>query len=330
MRCSTFPALGPPLFGPEVRADSIKLTDHRLLDNMKGNKRDASTLGVDLSLIARQFVKYRGLPWGQLPYIPHSFARSLFAKSLDVGFAYARSRVLYMRHILAMFGPPILEDFSAEVFDDFVKIRSRVWEETSNGGYCVGGFPKPNELILYSLIRSQHPSLVIETGVAAGVSSYFILKALERNHFGRLTSIDLPNQSNPRGYLNRDGKVDGVYTPADRGVGWLVPHSLRHRWSLIMGDSLTELQRLDQNPDIFYHDSDHSETVMRQEFEWALQHHARFLLTDDADWNAAWSMFKPPEAAVHVTLGGLGFALLVDPTRDAPRHGSPGRQSIGT
>ncbi|MFO8109943.1 MAG: hypothetical protein R6U17_05410 [Thermoplasmata archaeon] len=49
-----------------------------------------------------------------------------------------------------------------------------------------------NAIKLYSLIRKNKPSTVIETGVCNGMSSAAILKALEDNDRGMLYSVDLP------------------------------------------------------------------------------------------------------------------------------------------
>lgn len=48
------------------------------------------------------------------------------------------------------------------------------------------------EETLYTIIRIRKPDIVVETGVAQGVSSTFILQALEDNGRGQLYSIDLP------------------------------------------------------------------------------------------------------------------------------------------
>jgi predicted O-methyltransferase YrrM len=45
--------------------------------------------------------------------------------------------------------------------------------------------------LIYSLIRINRPAVAVETGVANGHSSFFILKALIANGFGRLHSIDV-------------------------------------------------------------------------------------------------------------------------------------------
>src|SRR5271156_5195455 len=45
---------------------------------------------------------------------------------------------------------------------------------------------------IWCLIRHLRPNHVVETGVARGFTSRFILEALERNGSGHLWSIDLP------------------------------------------------------------------------------------------------------------------------------------------
>ncbi len=68
--------------------------------------------------------------------------------------------------------------------------------------------------IIYTIIRCFKPRIVVETEVANGASSTFILSALEKNNFGKLYSIDLPSKD----LLLKEE------------VGWLVPQSLRNRW----------------------------------------------------------------------------------------------------
>lgn len=66
---------------------------------------------------------------------------------------------------------------------------------------------------LYLLIRAIKPAIVVETGVAAGISSSHILKALCDNGSGFLHSVDLPNQ------LERisDGKIEFAFNPPGGG-----------------------------------------------------------------------------------------------------------------
>jgi predicted O-methyltransferase YrrM len=51
------------------------------------------------------------------------------------------------------------------------------------------GYPNPK--IFYILMRKIKPKIVVETGVSFGITSSFILQAMEENGFGTLYSIDL-------------------------------------------------------------------------------------------------------------------------------------------
>ena len=73
----------------------------------------------------------------------------------------------------------------------------------------------------YAAVRALRPDLVVETGVASGVSSAYILLALERNAKGTLHSVEIGDTS---------------YLPANKEPGWIVPEWLRSRWRLHIGD----------------------------------------------------------------------------------------------
>ena len=137
---------------------------------------------------------------------------------------------------------------------------------------------------LYSLIRVSKPRVVIETGVAHGMSAWLILNALEKNGRGILHSIDLPDHdTNPA--FNVSGQSE---------TGHLVPAVLRDRWNLVLGDSTIALPRLLRDlgsVDVFLHDSDHSYRAMRQEFEAVVPHIAigGVLVSDDVQKNRAFN-----------------------------------------
>src|SRR5258706_4341881 len=75
--------------------------------------------------------------------------------------------------------------------------------------------------VCYSVARALQPDAVVETGVCYGVTSSYLLKALETNGRGVLHSVDLPP-------LGKNG---------DRFVGWLIPGEVRSRWNLHRGVS---------------------------------------------------------------------------------------------
>lgn len=108
--------------------------------------------------------------------------------------------------------------------------------------------------IVYALVRLATPGRVVETGVHDGLTTSLILRALERNGEGHLTSIDLPSTDLPIG------------AP---GPGWLIPERLKARWTLRLGDArriLPEVSAGDGQLDLFLHDSDHSRA--HREFEF--------------------------------------------------------------
>ncbi|MCI4345243.1 MAG: class I SAM-dependent methyltransferase [Thermoplasmata archaeon] len=160
---------------------------------------------------------------------------------------------------------------------------------------------------IYLLVRSARPHVVVETGVASGLSSTIILEALRRNGSGRLYSIDLPSRS-AGGYLNSDGRRERVFLPKELAPGWLVPEELRPSWELQLGrsDELLPglLARLGE-VGLFFHDSEHSMETMRFEFEAAWPHLCAggFLYADDVTWNSAFSTFATGVALEAV--GGL-------------------------
>jgi len=117
---------------------------------------------------------------------------------------------------------------------------------------------------MYCALRHLKPEVVIETGVAHGYSSWLILNALNKNEYGKLYSIDLPNMDFTKGYqVNR----------ISMQPGWVVPNELMSRWVLDLGDSKTLLPNLVNKLDridVFFHDSDHSYESMKFEFDCVL------------------------------------------------------------
>jgi hypothetical protein len=132
--------------------------------------------------------------------------------------------------------------------------------------------------LCYVLCRVTRPTTVLETGVAYGVTSAFILKALEVNGCGCLHSVDLP----PLG------------PDADQFVGILIPKPLRHRWRLHRGASKrvlpSLLPRLKQ-VDVFVHDSLHTYRNMKWEFDMVTPYLApgAIVIADDIDGNRAFN-----------------------------------------
>lgn len=90
-------------------------------------------------------------------------------------------------------------------------------------------FPAP--LDLYALVRLSGARCIVESGVASGVSSTFILLGIETNHGGVLHSIDSPMPRRPK------GGNEPWALPSGMSSGWAVPLKLRRGWDLRQGRS---------------------------------------------------------------------------------------------
>lgn len=123
-------------------------------------------------------------------------------------------------------------------------------------------------LELYGLARLLEPQHVVEIGVASGVSSAYLLSALERNGRGLLHSIDRPKYDRPT--ATGAGRTTASWSiPAGRSPGWAVPPRLWSRWDLRIGDKRAALPILtDQiaRIDLFVYDVPHSCDTSWEEF----------------------------------------------------------------
>jgi hypothetical protein len=133
----------------------------------------------------------------------------------------------------------------------------------------------------YAVCRAVRPRVVVETGVGYGVTTSYVLAALEQNRAGELHSVDLP--------------------PLDRGAedyaGALVPERLRSRWTFRRGMSRRVLPGVLQRVrpvDVFLHDSMHTYDNMRFELREALtaMRGGGVLLADDVEGNAAFAELR--------------------------------------
>jgi predicted O-methyltransferase YrrM len=153
----------------------------------------------------------------------------------------------------------------------------------------------------YLLCRLISPSVVLETGVAYGVSSVFMLKALEVNGRGTLHSVDLPP----------------LRSEYERFWGIAVPEALKDRWRLHRGSSARVLPRLLEEIrtiDLFVHDSLHTHGNMRREFDtvWPRLREGAALLADDVERNGAFSELRQKSPALW---------RVVQDKEESPLHG---------
>ena len=133
---------------------------------------------------------------------------------------------------------------------------------------------------LYKLCKIIKPEIIVETGVAYGVSSSYILQALSENNKGKLISID------------------SIFRPwqSKEMIGSAIPKNLLDKWELKIGTSeklLNEIFNKFSSIDIFLHDSLHTYKNMSFEFQksWPFINEGGFLLSDDVISNNAFSDF---------------------------------------
>ena len=137
-----------------------------------------------------------------------------------------------------------------------------------------------SRLFLYGLCKMLKPDVVVETGVAYGQSSSYILQALKENNKGILYSID--NIFRPWESLEK--------------IGDAIPQNLRERWKLVVGSSVEKLEetlRSKKTIDVFLHDSLHTYKNMLFEYNtsWPFIKKNGFLISDDVSENNAFLDF---------------------------------------
>jgi len=137
-----------------------------------------------------------------------------------------------------------------------------------------------SSLFLYALCKLTKPEKVVETGVAYGLSSSYILQALYENKKGMLYSVDF------------------TYSPwhTKKMIGSLTPDHLRFRRKFVYGPSSVMLKKLLNSTgqiDIFFRDSLHTYNSMMYEFNtaWPFIKKGGFLISDDVLHNNAFFEF---------------------------------------
>jgi len=109
----------------------------------------------------------------------------------------------------------------------------------------------------WCVARHARPEVVVETGVAHGITTRVVLEALERNDLGHLWSIDLPFPFDHR-----------LHTE----TGIAVTEDLRPRWTYFEGSSRQRMPPLVTergHVEMFIHDSLHTARNTRFEMEQA-------------------------------------------------------------
>ena len=174
---------------------------------------------------------------------------------------------------------PFLHDSALEEIDQHVRCQSEALAPQAPFGMFHNG-DSALARFCYVACRALCARSVVETGVAYGVTTSFVLQALAQQQSGQLLSVDLP----PLG------------SAADTFVGFLVPQQLRSRWQLYRGQSrrvLPVVLEKVRTLDLFIHDSLHTHRNMSWEFReaWSCLRPGGLLISDDVDQNSAFEDF---------------------------------------
>ncbi len=127
-------------------------------------------------------------------------------------------------------------------------------------------------ILLYSLIKANKSKVIIETGVANGITTNAIMKALEESGInGELHSFDVLPQT------------DKAYSGGGNWNFHLVKEKSAHNEIKSVIDSLPEI-------DIWVHDSNHGYRWQKFEYLLALSVIGKngILISDDIDASSAW------------------------------------------
>ncbi len=192
-------------------------------------------------------------------------------------------------------------------------------ERTSHDGTKLPFRPEHNAdpvlaSLSYLMTRCLRPAVIVESGVAHGVTTAVVLAALAENGSGHLHSIDLPP----------------LVERGDDFVGCMVPHHLRDRWTLHLGTTVRVLPRLiPQIPPagLFIHDSLFTLRNTTLELETISPHLAASaaVIVNSVQSSAAfdrWVHKRTPVA--HLTIGAqtkrdhIGLAMLSNPPVQTP------------
>ncbi len=151
---------------------------------------------------------------------------------------------------------------------------------SKNNPYQHAGLNLQSSRYLCNFIICVKPNLVFETGVAYGISSSYILLALDFIKQGKLISADY------------------IFFPfhSKETVGQAIPDYLKSRHELIVSRSNEKLSNVLKNTadiDVFLHDSNHTYKHMMFEFKtaWPNIKDGGFLLSDNVHWNDAFLDF---------------------------------------
>ena len=204
----------------------------------------------------------------------------------------------------------IFEVLSDNKFHDSIAAKVNLGTGEKPFSYKMLAVDVSSRLALYVLCRTLKPSVVVETGVASGMSSSFILRALDKNTHGKLFSIDVPWHTVKQNWQTHPTDIEIIEQPIETQSGWIIPDFLRDRWELTLGRSSKKLPLLLKQVgqvDVFFHDSEHSYENMSWEFQtiWQSLRKGGVLMAHNIDIHTAFADFERKAGGNSFKLSGL-------------------------
>ena len=228
-------------------------------------------------------------------YTPHEFRAQ--KKRLDPdGARSSRKRNPHTTGRITQIGA-VLDVDPSRIMDILDEARNIRLAESNVGSKSKLASPMccEDRFAMYVTTRAMRPRIVVETGVAHGSSSAFVLAGLEANETGSLISIELSN---------------------DPSVGGMIPKKLRGRWVLERGNSLEVLPQVlaEHGPiDMFVHDSWHRCRHVTNELEIVWPHLAPggVMCVHDILANNAFPRFlRKHETEIGGSIASVNFGLI--------------------
>lgn len=174
----------------------------------------------------------------------------------------------------------VLDSMNSTIRDFLTSLKNEEYPSKKKPYPSMYNLDDDSGFLLYAVCRILKPDIVVETGVAYGIGTSFILQALHDNNKGKLYSID------------------GIFRPwqSKEMIGAIIPFQIRSRWNPIYNSSSKSLKPLLQSfdqIDIFFHDSLHTYHNMMFEFSTAWPHirSGGLLLSDDVGANNSFNDF---------------------------------------
>jgi len=167
--------------------------------------------------------------------------------------------------------------------------------------------------VMYACLRALKPDTVVEVGVANGVSSAYILSALDENGGGELFSIDQPMYESEHEGEWKD--TAGGWIPQGKDVGWVVPEHLHSRWDLRTGD-VFDILPAELNSglafDALVYDGPKLYPDRMKLLQLARRHALddALFICDDLAWNSSLHDFCNKFEDESVDFGNVGFSVI--------------------